>query len=154
MSSDTNGDNSDDCSTPQPTKRAWPFEGAIVHLSHEEPMAKKSRMEVTSSIRTALKSERSQHGILNYFKKATDLERAAYQARMSEEIAMRMEETVWREEKAKQTKHALIQRQAKERKQQQRRRQKNCEILAGLRSPGGTKHRRVSLIFHCIDGVH
>lgn len=57
---------------------------------------------------------------------------------------MRMEEKGWREGKAKQTKRALIQRQAKERKQAQRRREKDREILAGLRSPGGTK-RRVSL---------
>ena len=114
----TNSDNSDgDCSTLQPMKRARPFEGAKEPSFYEEPKAKKSHMEVTSSIRTALKSEQPQHGILNYFKKATDSEYAAYyQARMAEEIAMRMEEKVWREGKAEQTKLALIQRRAKERK--------------------------------------
>jgi hypothetical protein len=124
-------------------KRVQPFKG------EKELKAKKSRMEVTSSIRTALKSEQPQHGILNYFNKATDSEYAAYQARMAEEIETRMEKNVWKEGKAKQIKHALIQRRAKERKRAQRRRKKDHEILAGLRSPGGTKHQvnphRVSL---------
>jgi hypothetical protein len=153
MSSDTNSDDFEgDHSTPSPqptgtmTKRARPFEGAKKEPSSyedSEPKAKKTCLEVTSSIRTALESEKPR-GILNYFKKATESECAAYQARMAEEITMRMEEEIWREGKAKQTKHAMIQRRAKERKQEQRRREKDREILAGLRSPGGTK-RRVSL---------
>lgn len=152
MSSNTSSDDSEiDCSTHQPMKRTWPFKGAKEPaLSHEEPepKAKKKRTEVISSIRTALESEKPQHGILNYFKKATESESAAYQARMAEEIATRMEETVWREGAAKRKKHASIQRQARERKQTQRRREKDREILAGLRSPGGTKHqaRQVSLV--------
>ena len=153
MSSDTNSDDSEgDHSSPSPqptvTKWSWPFEGTKKEIS---PKAKKSRMGVTSSIRTALESERPQHGILNYFKKATESECAAYQARMAEEITMRMENEVWTEGKARQTKHALIQRRAKERKQEQRRREKDREILAGLRSPGGTK-RRVSL--HRVHSLH
>ena len=140
MSSKSDSNYFDDSSSLQPTKRAWPFEEIV----NEEQKAKKNRTEVILSIWTALESEQPQHGILNYFKKATDSERAAYQARMAEDIAMRMEEKGWREGKAKQTKRALIQRQAKERKQAQRRREKDREILAGLRSPGGTK-RRVSL---------
>jgi hypothetical protein len=150
MSSDTNSDHSEgDHSTPSPqptgtmTKRAWPS-------SYEEPKAKKTRLEVTSSVRTALESEKPR-GILNYFKKATESECAAYQARMAEEITMRMEEEVWREGKAKQTKHAVIQRRAKERKQEQRRREKDREILAGLRSPGGTK---CCVSLHRVPSLH
>ena len=63
---------------------------------------------------------------------------------MAEEIAMRMEEKVWKEGKAKQTKKALIWLQAKEWKQAQRRRKRDHEVAAGLRSPGGRK-RHVSL---------
>ena len=136
MSSETDSNDFDDCSSLQPMKRARPFEDVV----NEEQKAKRNRTEVISSIRAALESEQPQHGILNYFKKATDSERAAYQARMAEDIATRMEEKGWREGKAKQTKHALIQRRAKERKQAQCRREKDREILAGLRSPGGTKH--------------
>jgi hypothetical protein len=113
-------------------KRARPFEGAKEPSSHEEPKAKKNRMEVISSIRSALESEKPQRGILSYFRKATESECAAYQARMAEAITTRMEEIVWREGNAKQTKHALIKHQAKERKQTQRRREKDREILAGL----------------------
>ena len=94
-----------DCSTPQPTKRAWPFEGAKEPVFNEELKAKKSHIKVTLSIRAALESKQPSHGILNYFKKATDSEHAAYQARMAEEIAMRIEVKVWEEVKAKQTKH-------------------------------------------------
>ena len=60
-----------------------------------------------------------------------DSECAAYQAQMTEDIAT-MEEMVWQEGKAKQTKHALIQWCAKERKQEQHKRKKDHEILASL----------------------
>ncbi len=70
---------------------------------------------------------------------------------MAEEIVTRMEEKVWKEGKAKQTKHVLMQHWAKERKQAQCHREKDHEILAGLQSPGGTKHR-VSL--HLVHYIH
>ena len=73
---------------------------------------------------------------------------------MAEEIAMRMEEKVWREGKAEQTKLALIRHQAKERKQVQRTRKKDREIPAGLRSLGGTKRQVTQVSLHLIHYVH
>ena len=66
---------------------------------------------------------------------------------MAEEIAIRMKKEVWREGNTKQTKHALIQHRAKERKQAQHRREKDCEILAGLQSPGTTNSSSSSTCF-------
>jgi hypothetical protein len=107
---------------------------------------KKARMEVTSSIRSALDSKEP-CGIILYFKKATDEEHHQFLARTSDEIKERMNGDEWNANRMKEREKFIRQEREKIKKREQRERRKMHEISKGLRSPGGTK-QRVCVLFY------
>lgn len=102
------------------------------------PIPKKTRIEMTSSVRSALESG-THHGILRFFTKATEEDHQAYLARSSEEIQQRMEEDEWKNNRIKEKKKMINRERERKKKREQRDRKKKREIIEGLRSPGGTK---------------
>jgi hypothetical protein len=104
------------------------------------PLPKKTRIEMASSVRSGLESG-TPHGILRFFKKATEEDHQAYLARSSEEIQQRMEEDEWKNNRIKERKKMIERKREKKKKREQRDRKKKQEIIEGLRSPGGTKKK-------------
>jgi hypothetical protein len=102
---------------------------------------------MTSSVRSALESG-TPHGILQFFKKATEEDRQVYLARSSEEIQQRLEEEKWINDRKKERKTLMNRERERKKKREQRERKKKQETIEGLRSPGGTKKKVCAIIFY------
>jgi len=97
-----------------------------------------------SSIRAALQNnEKNQQrpGLLRYFNKATEEEHHKYLAQIDEEMKDRTEDTLLLAEWAKLKHEEKRCQYEREKKCAQCARLKNQEIMAGLRSPGGSKQQ-------------
>ncbi len=109
---------------------------------------KRVRTRTESSIHAALESkpEGPWTGLLMYFSKATNEEHQQHLNHTSEEVRNKAEEMALQKKRAEEKKKVQMRSWGKERKGKQQARIRNEEILAGLRSPGGTRHRVNSAI--------
>ena len=112
---------------------------ALIDDTQPAGQSKKLRESNPSSIRRALEKDEQPHGILLFFRKATVDEHRDWIARTSECDAEKFEGFKWKEDREQQILREKQRRSAANRKQKQRARDKRREIVAGLRSPGGTK---------------
>lgn len=114
---------------------------------------KRSRIQVTSSIRTALDvtkeegTKPAKHGLLQFFHKATKEEKDAYQKRETERQAKHFENKQYHMEKTSTEKKLHERELARLRKQRQRQKKQSGEIMKGIRSPGGTKRKVRQFMF-------
>ena len=111
------------------------------------PIPKKTCIKMTSSVRSAWESG-TPHGILQFFKKATEEDRRVYLERSSEEIQQWMEEEKWINDWKKEKKTIINHERERKKKREQRERKKKQEITEGLRSPDGTKKKVCAIVFH------
>jgi hypothetical protein len=134
-------------STIHPTKPGLKRpHGALIDNTQPAGQSKKLRESNPSSIRRALEKDGPPHGILLFFRKETVEEHRDWIARTFERDAEEFEGFKWKEERGQQILREKKRRNAANRKRKQRARDKRREIMAGLRSPGGTK-TTVSCLF-------
>jgi hypothetical protein len=134
-------------STIQPTKPGLkrPHD-ALIDDTQPAGQSKKLRESIPSSIRRALEKDGQPHGILLFFRKATAEEHRDWIVRTFQSDAEMFESLKWEKEREQQTLRKKKRRNATNRKQKQRARDKRREIIAGLRSPDGTKTKVSCLV--------
>ena len=121
---------------PQPLKRSHSMRASDTPPS--SPTTKRVR-STTSSIREALERKEGPQGILLFFRKATDEEHREWLKRTYAGDAEDVETMEWEKEREDQILQVKKRRNATKRKQKQRAKEKKRDILAGLRSPRGSK---------------
>jgi hypothetical protein len=127
----------------------------VTAFSSSGDKEKPKKKTVMSAISRALKiseeekklGEKPQNGLLKFFSKGTEEDRAAYFRREDEKAAaVQSQAEAYR--KHQDAKKKLRERElARERQQKRRKKLKNEGILSGARSPGGTK-RKVGSHYH------
>jgi hypothetical protein len=130
---------------PQPLKRSHSMRTSDTPPS--SPTTKRVRPSTASSIRRALEKKDGPQGILLFFRKATDEEHREWLKRTCAGDAEELENMEWEKKKEDQILQVKKRRNATKCKQKQRAKEKKREVLAGLRSPGGSKIKVSHLTF-------